>query len=840
MPATLTFDDEFNTLSLWNGTSGTWSTTTAYVDPMGNGSSLPSNGEQEWYINANYAPTASVKPWTVNNGVLTISANKVDPSIAQYLGYTDPQLPPMGSYQYTSGLIETNHTFSQTYGYFEMKAQLPAGQGIWPAFWLMPTNGSWPPELDIMEVLGRDPTTLWTTAHTLQTGTHTSEYTSSVVSDMSTGYHTYAVDWEADKITWYFDDKPVFQAPTPADFNSPMYMIINLALGGSWGGNVDSTTKFPANMNVDYVRVWNSNPYTYTPEGSTGAGQSFTDTSNTSLVGTSGDDTFHVSTGGGETLTGGTGHDTYVFGAMPWVGNTITDFKVGSDKLDLHALYPKYTGSDPIGAGFVVLAQDGHGGYDVLVNPDGQATAANPWPTFVVDLPNVTDVGLTSANLLVNGAQGQTAASTFSLSNTFQVAADGTSSVGTVSPPPPTSPPPTSPPPPPPPPPPTSTSYLGTSGADTMTGSIGGGETMTGGAGNDVFVFKTVPWVGDHITDFTPGADKLDFSALFAASNYAGADPVADGYVKLYDDGSGTWVIYDTDGKGTADQWGTSVVHLDGIAAGSLNSAALFGGSGGTVSPPPPPPPPASPPPPPPTAPIQNVDPASLPLSGSPVNTITSGRHGVLFGTSKNDLLDGHGAYHTMNGAGGDDTFAVYVSTDSVNEKSGQGIDTVWSFSSSYTLATNVENGVLKGTGPQSLIGNTLNNDLRSNDFGSTLSGGAGNDILHAGRGPDLLIGGTGNDVFEFSRLPTTAGHVADFTPGSDVLDLRGLFAAVGYTGVNPLADGHLLFQADGAGNTQVLFDADGSAGSGAPVLVTTLDHVTPAALTPGHDWVFA
>jgi beta-glucanase (GH16 family) len=261
MTATLTFNDDFNSLSLWNGASGTWSTTTAFVDPMGNGSSLPTNSEQEWYINSNYGPTSSVKPWTVNNGVLTLSAQKVDPSIQQYLGYNQAGLPAMGSYQYTSGLIETNHSFAQTYGYFEMKAQLPAGQGLWPAFWLMPANGAWPPELDVMEALGKDPTTAYASVHTNETGSHTSQGIPINVGDFSSGYHTYAVDWEADKITFFYDNKEVYQVATPADMHSPMYMIANLAMGGGWAGSADGSTPFPAQMNIDSIKAWTSNPY---------------------------------------------------------------------------------------------------------------------------------------------------------------------------------------------------------------------------------------------------------------------------------------------------------------------------------------------------------------------------------------------------------------------------------------------------------------------------------------------------------------------------------------------------------------------------------------------------
>lgn len=127
---------------------------------------------------------------------------------------------------------------------------------------------------------------------------------------------------------------------------------------------------------------------------------------------------------------------------------------------------------------------------------------------------------------------------------------------------------------------------VGGSGADTLT-AIHGGDTMTGHDGADHFAFKQLPWSSSEITDFTPGVDKLDVSALLAASNYSGSDPVADGYVKLIDDGHGdTWVYFDTDGHGAADQWGTFIAKLDHVSPSQITSADLVGS---TASPPPPP-----------------------------------------------------------------------------------------------------------------------------------------------------------------------------------------------------------------------------------------------------------
>ena len=259
MSAKLTFSDEFNNLSLWDGATdtGTWSTNYWYNDEWGNyaksnGNTLTGNNEQQWYINANYAPTDAVNPWTVSDGVLTLTAQPADSA-------TQSQI---NGYKYTSGMINSWHSFSQQYGYFEMKAELPAGQGLWPAFWLLPQDGDWPPELDVMEVLGHDPDKLYTTSHSDASGSHTMDDKGTDVADMSAGYHTYGVDWQADKITWYFDGKQVHQTDTPADMHKPMYMIANLAVGGNWPGSPDSTTPFPAEMNIDYIRAYDSNPYT--------------------------------------------------------------------------------------------------------------------------------------------------------------------------------------------------------------------------------------------------------------------------------------------------------------------------------------------------------------------------------------------------------------------------------------------------------------------------------------------------------------------------------------------------------------------------------------------------
>ncbi|TIW01792.1 MAG: glycosyl hydrolase family protein, partial [Mesorhizobium sp.] len=145
---TLSFSDEFNTLNLNNSQGGTWDTN--FWWGAANGSTLTRNNELQWYIDANYAPTSSVHPFSIDNGVLTITAAQAPADIK----------PLINNYEYTSGLLTTHDSFSQTYGYFEMRADLPENAGAWPAFWLLPEDGSWPPELDVVEMYGQKPNSL--------------------------------------------------------------------------------------------------------------------------------------------------------------------------------------------------------------------------------------------------------------------------------------------------------------------------------------------------------------------------------------------------------------------------------------------------------------------------------------------------------------------------------------------------------------------------------------------------------------------------------------------------------------------------------------------------------
>ena len=236
----LAFSDEFNSFSLFNGATGTWKPTFYYGDRT-----LADNAERQFYVDPTYQ-NLGLNPFSVRDGVLTISAQKAP----------DTLRPSIQNLDYTSGMINSEQAFSMQYGYFEIRAQMPAGKGLWPAFWMLPIDGSWPPELDIVEMIGQEPSSLYTTMHSQGTGKYKQTTKGTKVADMTAGFHTYGVDWGPQKIAWYFDGQKVFEADTPADMHQPMYMIANLAVGGTWPGNPDSSTTFPAQMKIDYVRAY--------------------------------------------------------------------------------------------------------------------------------------------------------------------------------------------------------------------------------------------------------------------------------------------------------------------------------------------------------------------------------------------------------------------------------------------------------------------------------------------------------------------------------------------------------------------------------------------------------
>jgi beta-glucanase (GH16 family) len=240
----ITFADEFNNSHL---DTNKW-TSCYWWD--NHGCTNPGNRELEWYLPANI---------NVSNHSLNLVAQK------QAAHGSDGK-----TYPYTSGMVTTGRDtestsqpvkFSFQYGFVEIRAKVPTGKGLWPAFWMLPANNDKLPEIDVMEVVGDRPGTVLMTLHypTRSGNPDQVQKDWNADVDLSQDWHTYGVDWEPDHISWYVDGVERFRYNDSAQIpHEPMYLLLNLAVGGFWVGYPDQTTRFPNTFTVNYVRVWQS------------------------------------------------------------------------------------------------------------------------------------------------------------------------------------------------------------------------------------------------------------------------------------------------------------------------------------------------------------------------------------------------------------------------------------------------------------------------------------------------------------------------------------------------------------------------------------------------------
>lgn len=166
--------------------------------------------------------------------------------------------------------MNTAEKFTHTYGRYEASIKIPTGQGIWPAFWMLGDDFSevgWPDsgEIDIMENVGHEPATVHGSLHGpgYSGGNPVSgSYRHPQGWAFADTFHTFAVEWRPDGITWFVDDV-AYQTFTPDDtrgnpwvYDHPFFLILNVAVGGEWPGSPDAGTSFPQEMKIDYVRVY--------------------------------------------------------------------------------------------------------------------------------------------------------------------------------------------------------------------------------------------------------------------------------------------------------------------------------------------------------------------------------------------------------------------------------------------------------------------------------------------------------------------------------------------------------------------------------------------------------
>ena len=226
-----------------------------------NGSGLPDSskwGYEEGFIRNNekqFYTKARIENCYEENGNLVIESKKEKFNGADY---TSASINTLGKHSFTGDIR------------IEVRAKVPDGKGIWPAIWMMGANTpkvGWPRcgEIDIMEFVGHTPNAVWGTLHwwdstSTQKDKHLSKGSKLLFDDLHTNYHVYGMERRGNRIQLFVDDHYYFEltiSPTafPGTFTGPLYLLLNTAVGGSWGGEIDNSI-FPQKFYLDYVRVY--------------------------------------------------------------------------------------------------------------------------------------------------------------------------------------------------------------------------------------------------------------------------------------------------------------------------------------------------------------------------------------------------------------------------------------------------------------------------------------------------------------------------------------------------------------------------------------------------------
>jgi hypothetical protein len=220
------------------------------------------NDELQVYTTSNYTP-APYNPLSVSNSVLSIAAKR-NPNGSSPKPYLSGCIETSkGAWWDTANVRDARGGFEQKYGYWEARVRIPKGKGVWSAFWLnggiTSTSNQKMGEIDIFETVGDGK--IYQTVHDWWNPADPYEMNAYAPSwDHAGAFHTYGLLWTPDSIIWYVDGVETRRASLTMahryrDLAGPMYLCFNIALGGGWPGNPDSTTPFPSTMDIDYVRV---------------------------------------------------------------------------------------------------------------------------------------------------------------------------------------------------------------------------------------------------------------------------------------------------------------------------------------------------------------------------------------------------------------------------------------------------------------------------------------------------------------------------------------------------------------------------------------------------------
>ena len=451
-----TFLDNFDHANLKSGAA--WKTTFP-----GGLRTITTTGEKQLYIDEDYRSpfTKTAVPFeahTLENGVLSLNAKPTPQNLLD-----DVRMP------YLSGMINSYDAFQMRYGYIEATAEIPAGKGLWPAFWVRSVDPSHRVEIDIVEMLGQTPGSYNGTIHTPG---HQYNVARVKLPDLSQGMHRFGVDWQHDYTTFYVDGKAMGKIATPDALDSPMYMIANLAVGG-WAGAPDGKTHWPADFKFDSIKVW-QDPADLAPKTlSVGNG-------NDTLSGGDGNDVLRGN-GGHDTIFGGNGDDSIEGGAgadriLGGFGNdtivgTGGDFMMGGMGNDVYIVQDYASRpNEQAGQGFDTV-KTALSTYALIGNLEGLTYTGSG---------SFRGIGNAENNVITGGANKD-----------WLAGGNGNDRIDGLA---------------------GNDKIHGGNGNDTVIGNTGD-DMISGGAGSDVFVFA--PGQGrDFVTDFDVTHDRLDIRTL--------------------------------------------------------------------------------------------------------------------------------------------------------------------------------------------------------------------------------------------------------------------------------------------------------------------------------------
>ena len=228
------------------------------TEPNPKGGGNTPNGEYQFYADPEHRWSNGYTPFAIIDGVLRVRAERAGP-----LGFAPGEIPDDphtgAPYEWVSGILNSRPRFSQRGGYFEIDARVPKGRATWPAFWLLPVTERHPPEIDVVEHLGHEPTKYRGTLITAGPTENATTYDAGV--DLGDAFHKYGILWTDTAITFYLDGVRTASKSIAGsrEFSQPFYLLLNLAIGSrkaEWVPAPDGTSPSPVDFLVRSVRAW--------------------------------------------------------------------------------------------------------------------------------------------------------------------------------------------------------------------------------------------------------------------------------------------------------------------------------------------------------------------------------------------------------------------------------------------------------------------------------------------------------------------------------------------------------------------------------------------------------